>query len=254
MATMPPIQRLADRILPKLVRRDLVRWAHRLTARPPIGGIEFGDLRRLTPISDDWGFDRGEPIDRFYIRKFMERYADTVRGRVLEIGNNDLTVRHGGDRISCSDVLHVKNSGPPVTIVADLSDGEGIPSDAFDCVILTQTLQLIYDAPAVVRTLHRILKPGGSALVTVPAITRISRYDMDRWGQFWSFTTRSARRLFEDVFAPAGVEVEAYGNVLTAVAFLHGAAANELRVEELMHTDADFEVLVTIRATREVTT
>lgn len=250
MALAQPLQRIADRILPKPVRRDLVRWARWFSMRPPIGGIEFGDLRRLTPISEDWGFDRGEPIDRFYIRYFMERQASAVQGRVLETGTDWLTRSHGGDRVTQSDVLHLDENDAPVTIVADLTDGAGLSSDCFDCIILTQTLHMIYDAPAAVRTVHRILKPGGVALVAVPAITRISREDMDRWGQYWSFTTKSAQRMFEGVFTPAGVEVEAHGNVLAAMALLHGIAANELRREELLYHDPDFEVMLTIRATK----
>lgn len=245
---MTHIQRIRERLLPRPVRRDLTRWALRLSRRPPIGEVEFGDLNRLTPISDDWGFDRGEPIDRFYIRQFLERKSLLVRGRVLEIANNHLTMRFGKDRVTRSDVLHVSQSGPPVTIVADLSDGTGIPSDAFDCVILAQTLQFIYDAAAAVRTLHRILKPGGVALVTMPAITRISRYDMDHWGQYWCFTSRSAQRMFGDLFGSGNVEAQAWGNVLAAVAFLHGVAADEVDAEHLARHDPDFEVLVTVCA------
>jgi SAM-dependent methyltransferase len=218
--------------------------------RPRVGHVAFGDLRRVDPISVDWGFDRGTVIDRYYIDRFLSRHAADVRGRVLEIGTNDMTRKYGGTRVSQSDVLHVANSGPPVTIVGDLSDGAGIPSDAFDCIILTQTLQVVYDVHAVVRTVHRILKPGGVALVTVPAITKISRYDMDRWGQYWSFTTKSARRLFEEAFPVEGVCVEAAGNVLAATAFLQGIAAEELTREELDYRDPDFETLVGIRAMR----
>lgn len=236
--------------MPKSVRRNLVRWARRLSRRPRVGAVDLGDLRRLTPISSDWGFDRGEPIDRFYIHRFMERNALAVQGRVLEVGNRQMTSRYGAGRVTTSDVLHVSQPDPPTTILADLSDGTGIPSAAFDCFILTQTLQLIYDAHAAIRTVHRILKPGGVALVTVPAITRLTRCDTDRFGQYWSFTTNSARRMFEEVFTPAGVEVSSYGSVLTAVAFLHGLATEELRAEELLHADPDFEVLVAIRATR----
>jgi hypothetical protein len=111
---------------------------------------------------------------------------------------------------------------------------------------------LIYDAAAAVRTIHRILKPGGVALVTVPAITRISRYDMDHFGQYWCFTTKSAQRMFDEVFTPAGVEVRAFGNVFSAVAFLHGVAAEELTSTERLQHDPDYEVLVTICA-RKIT-
>jgi SAM-dependent methyltransferase len=244
------VARVARFAMPKVLRRKVARGVRSLTARPPVGGIEFGDLRCVAPISADWGFERGTAIDRYYIDRFLRRHAEDVRGRVLELGNNDMTRKYGESRVIRSDVLHVVDDTPPVTIVADLSDGAGIPSDAFDCIILTQMLHLVYDVHAVVGTLHRILKPGGVVLVTVPAITKISRYDMDRWGQYWAFTTKSARRVFEEVFPAEGVTIDAAGNVLTATAFLQGIAAEELSRAELDHRDPDFETLIGIRAVR----
>lgn len=240
--------RLAELVFPKRLRRAVVHKAHALTLQPRVGEVDFGDLRRLAPISPDWGFDRGTVIDRYYIDRFMTRYAADVRGRVLEIGTDEMTHKYGGSRVTGGDVLHVTHSGPPVTIVGDLSSGAGIPPEAFDCVIVTQTLNVVYDVTAVVRTVRGILSPGGVALVTVPGITKISRYDMDRWGQYWSFTTRSARRLFEAYFAADAVTVEAFGNVLSAMAFLQGLAAEELTQEELDYHDPDFETLIGIRA------
>jgi SAM-dependent methyltransferase len=242
--------RLSDRVLPKALRRKVIRRVRALTLRPRVGRIDFGDLRRLEPISRDWGFERGTVIDRYYIDRFMRRHAEEVRGRVLEVGTDSMTREYGSSRVEHSDVLHVAHSGPPVTIVGDLAEGTDLPSEAFDCVIVTQTLNVVYDVAAVVRTVHRILRPGGVALVTVPGITKISRYDMDRWGQYWSFTSRSARRLFEEAFPAAGVTVEAAGNVFTATAFLYGIAAEELTAEELDHHDPDFETLIGIRARR----
>jgi SAM-dependent methyltransferase len=244
------LSRLSELILPKSMRRSIARSVTSLTRRPAVGQVNWGDLRRTTPVSSDWGFDRGTVIDRYYIDQFLSRYADDVRGRVLEVGTNSMTLRYGGAGVTRSDVLHVVESGPPITIVGDLSDGAGIPDAAFDCVIVTQTLHLVYDVHAVVRTLHRILRPGGTALVTVPGISKISRYDMDRWGQYWSFTTKSARRLFEERFDGADVTVEARGNVLTAASFLYGLAAEELTAPELDHHDPDFETLIGIRAVR----
>lgn len=237
-------------MLPRPVRRRIARTARALTRRPPVGKVAFGDLRRLKPISADWGFDRGTPIDRYYIHRFMTRHTGDVRGRVLEVGTDAMTRQYGGDRVTQGDVLHVADDGPPVTIVADLTDGAAIPEAAFDCVIVTQTLHVLYDVPGVIRTLHRILAPGGAALVTVPGITKISRHDMDRWGQYWCFTTKSARRLFETCFPPAGVTVQAMGNVLAATAFLQGIAAEELTDAELEAHDPDFETVIGIRAVR----
>jgi SAM-dependent methyltransferase len=231
-------------------RRSLAKWARALTQRPRVGRVDFGDLRRLTPVSPDWGFDRGTPVDRYYIDCFMRAGAADVRGRVLEIANPEMTQHYGGNRVTRSDVLHPVPAPPPVTLVGDLATGEGLPDGAFDCAIVTQTLLLVYDVQSAVRTLARILSPGGVALVTVPGITKISREDMDAWGQYWSFTSASARRLFEDAFGPGSIRVEAFGNVLAATAFLHGIAAEELTEDELLHRDRDFETLIAIRARR----
>ena len=171
-----------------------------------------------------------------------------VRLRRMTRKVNELTRQYGGGRVEVSDVLHIADAGPPVTIVGDLVGGAGLPSNHFDCAVVTQTLQFIYDIHAVVRTLHRILKPGGVALVTVPGITKLSPEDMERWGQYWSFTSRSARQLFEEAFAPVDVTVEAGGNVLAAAGFLYGIASEELSAAELDHTDGQFEVVIGIRA------
>ncbi|HKX59330.1 MAG TPA: methyltransferase domain-containing protein [Steroidobacteraceae bacterium] len=232
------------------MRRTLVGWLHAATRRPRVGHVDFGDLRRLAPISSTWGFDRGVPVDRFYIDRFMRSHERDVRGRVLEIANPAMTRRYGGDRVTRSDVLHPVAAPAPVTLVGDLATGEGIPEAAFDCAIVTQTLLLVYDVQAAIRTLGRILAPGGVALVTVPGITKISREDMDQWGQFWSFTSASLRRLFNESFDSERVSIEAYGNVLAATAFLHGLSADELTEDELLHRDRDFEVLLAVRAAR----
>ena len=232
------------------MRRTLAGWLQAATRRPRVGQVNFGDLRRLAPISPTWGFDRGVPVDRFYIDRFLRSHARDVRGRVLEIANPAMTLRYGGDRVTRSDVLHPVAAPAPVTLVGDLATGAGIPEAAFDCAIVTQTLLLVYDVQAAIRTLGRILAPGGVALVTVPGITKISREDMDQWGQFWSFTSASLRRLFDEAFDSERVSIEVYGNVLAATAFLHGLSAGELTEDELLHRDRDFEVLLAVRAAK----
>jgi SAM-dependent methyltransferase len=149
-----------------------------------------------------------------------------------------------------SDVLHVPPGGRRATIVADLTNGAGLESISFDCVILTQTLPFIYDVTAAVKTLHRILRPGGTILATMPGISQISRYDMDRWGDYWRFTTLSARQLFESVFPADAITVRSHGNVLVAVAFLQGLAVEDLRPEDLESDDPDYQLLITVRAVK----
>ncbi len=250
---MPDKQSVKDR-LRAWARQTLSLSARRtltgLLQWPPVGFVWWGNLRRVRPIDADFGLSRGKPVDRYYIEKFLAEHAADVQGHVLEIGDSSYTRYYGGTRVTQSDVLHVEEQNPGVTIIGDLSHGDNIPSEAFDCIILTQTLQTIYDLPAAVKTIHRILKPGGVVLVTVPGIGKISRYDMDRWGYFWSFTSQSARRLFADGFGEDQVQVRVYGNVLAAIAFLHGLALSEVRPRELDVFDPDYEMIIGVRAVR----
>lgn len=218
-------------------------WGPSVTRR-----MRWGSLHRLCPISRKFGFDRGSALDRYYIEKFLGAHRADISGHVLEIGDDHYTRRFGENRVTRSDVLNVERISPQTTIVADLTRADHIPSDTFDCIIFTQTLQCIYDAPAAIRTLHRILTPGGVLLATTHGISYLCDYDWERWGEYWRFTSVSARRLFEEVFPSRGVEVNAYGNILVATAFLHGLAIKELTEDELEYRDPAYEVLITIRA------
>ncbi|GAO55317.1 hypothetical protein NMD1_02428 [Novosphingobium sp. MD-1] len=211
--------------------------------------IFWGEAGATVPISDRFGFDRGTPIDRFYIEDFLTRNADAVQGRTLEIGDDSYTARLGGARTSHRDVLHIDAGNPAATIVGDLSDPAVLPEAAFDCAVITQTLHLIWDMGAGVRALHRALRPGGTLLLTVPGITSIDRYD---WGAgwYWSLTGQSATRLFGEVFGDGNVTVEVHGNVFAACAFLQGAALEEVPIAKLRVRDPCYPVIVAVRATR----
>jgi len=221
--------------------------------RPSPGRVRLGSLRRVTPISWVWGCDRGQPIDRYYIENYLSAHSADIKDHVLEIGDRNYTRRFGGGRVTRSDVLDVAEGNPNSTIVGDLTCAEHIPSDTFDCVILTQTLQYIFDLRAAIKTLFRILKPGGAALVTVPGISKMSgahRGKDSSYSWHWSFSTLSAKRLFEEIFPENNVWVDAYGNVLTAMAFLEGLATEELRREELDHYDPAYPVTIAVRAVK----
>lgn len=231
--------------LPTGIYKQLQSWL----VCPPVGWINFGTLRRLTPISREFGYDRGLPVDRYYIHRFLDAQQSDIQGRVLEIGESTYTRQFGSDRVTQSDVLHVIAGNPEATFVGDLTIADHIPSDLFDCIILTQTLHLIYDMKAAIATLHRTLKPGGVLLATVPGISQVVKCD---WGDdwCWALTTQSAQLLLEEYFPKSAVQVEAYGNVLTAAAFLYGASAEDLRPQELEYRDPEYQCLITLRAVK----
>lgn len=238
--------RLVKHLIPTLLKKKVLNAI--LTMKYKTKRIWRGSFRRLTPISRVFGLDRGQSIDRYYIEAFLQKHNHDIRGHVLEIGDPRYTCKFGGDRVTRSDVLHVMPGNTQATLVGDLTTGEGIPKRAFDCMILTQTFPFIYDVQAAIANTYAAMKPGGVLLATFSGISQISRYDMDRWGDYWRFTTLSAKRLFEEVFSAGNVEVRAYGNVFTAIAFLHGLAVDELKQDELDYHDPDYEVLITVRA------
>jgi glycosyltransferase involved in cell wall biosynthesis len=239
--------RKVARSLPPGVRNRISR----IRGVPAVGRVRLGDLDRTTPISRVFGYDRGGPVDRYYIEGFLDRHRADVRGRVLEIGDDGYTRAYGGERVDRRDVLHVHPGNPLATFVGDLAGDNDLPSDTFDCVILTQTLQMIFDVPAALATVHRILRPGGVLLATVPGISNI---DPDQWGAtwYWSFTDHAVTRLAADAFPQGQIEVTTYGNVKAAVTFLHGLAAIEVDRGDLDVTDACYQVIIGLRAAKNV--
>jgi SAM-dependent methyltransferase len=250
------LQSIARTAVPQSLRQSLRSQWQGDGYRPPVGDVRFGDLRRLKPLSDFFGCDRGQPIDRYYIERFVAAHAGDIAGRILEIGDNIYTHQFGGARVTHSDVLHVEPGNPKATIVADLTRADHIPSNTFDCVLLLQTLQLIYDARSAIDTVLRILKPGGVVLATFPGITHVPRSDpKEGWADcwHWSFTATSARRLFGELFPQNNLHVEAFGNVLTATSFLQGLSAAELTPAEFDYRDRDYDMLIGVRAQKPLT-
>ncbi len=201
------------------------------------------------PVSAVFGLDRGTPIDRCYIERFLAANAARIGGRALEIGDATYAARFG-DPTTRIDVLHAVEGNPHATIVGDLQQPDVLPEAAFDCILLVQTLHVISDPAAAIRSCRQALAPGGSVLATLPGISQISRYDMDRWGDFWRVTTSGAQALFGVAFADDELDIAAHGNAATACAFLQGLAVEDLDPSILEVDHPDYPLLVTVVATR----
>lgn len=240
--TKAAMRQLLVRCLPRPLA-EVMRSLRRRALIAGTGKIDFGDLARIKPVSEGYGFRRGTPVDRFYIERFLTANARDIHGRVLEVAD-DTYSRQFGNGITHQDILNaVPAEG--ATIVGDLAAAGLLPPAAFDCVVITQTLQYVYDAPAAVRQLHQALKPGGVVLATVPAISPVDHQD---WHWYWLFTRHSAQRLFEEAFSAGNVTVELYGNAFAATCFLQGVAQEDVGVQWLEPCDPTFPVNIAIRA------
>lgn len=223
------------------VGRNLL-WADCLT--------DFASLSRVTPYRPDFGWHRGQCIDRYYIDKFFTVHAEDIRGHVLEVGDSEYTRKFGADRVTQSDVIDLDPNNSRANIHDDLCSASSIADDTYDCILCPQTLLFIYDIHSAIRTMHRILKPGGVLLATTPGIAQICPQPMigGAGRDYWRLTDLSAHQLFADVFGNSNIHVETYGNVLTAVAFLHGLVTEELTPQELDHHDPAYQVTIAICA------
>ena len=229
--------------------RDAIlrRWGRsiRRARRPAF----FGSLRGTAPLSNEWGFDRGTPVDRYYIEQFLGASSADIAGRVVEIKSAAYTERFGRG-VTRADVLDIDATNTCATIIADLTSADMMPVSAFDCFLLTQTLQLIFDTRAAIALAHRALRPGGVLLATVPVVSRVvPRYGLAT--DYWRFTEASCERLFSEVFGAGHVTVRTYGNVFAGVAFLEGVACEELPRHKLDVHDPYFPILVSVRAVKQ---
>ena len=248
-----PVKKLWRAVVPVPARRWLSDQRHNIkrSVRKFRGNVDHVSLRRTTPVCADWGKSRGQVIDRLYIEQFLAEHAADVQGHVLVFSDDVYARQYGGSRVTRVDVLHLTRDNSHATIPAGFAGGERISPDTLDCIICTQVLPLVYDLHAAIRTFYRILKPGGVVLVTAPGVAhKISRVDMDAAGDYWRFTSLSLRRLFAEVFPKDRIEVKAYGNVLAAIAFLHGFAVEDLKRQDLEYHDPDFEVSIALRAVK----
>lgn len=202
--------------------------------------------RRLKPLSSKFGYDRGTPVDRYYIEQFLDCVKLDIQGQCLEVTDDAYTRKFGGDRVTGSDVIDIDQRNSHATIYADLRNMPHVKSGTFDTVIATHTFGIIDDFEAAIRECYRILKPGGTLIATVSSLGVAQDPEL----AYWRFTGASARYVFGKYFDCETLEVVTYGNVLSGQAFWVGVAAEELSPNELDVVDARYPIIVGIRAKR----
>jgi SAM-dependent methyltransferase len=219
-------------------RRALRRWVS-----PPRLPAEASPA----PVSRIFGLDRGTPIDRRYIEAFIERHAEAVRGDVLEVGGDAYTRRFGA-RGAAAHRLERGGASSPRVVTGDLESPDTLPAGLFDCFICTQTYNFVFEIGRAIESSHRLLKPGGVLLATAAGLAPISRFDMERWGDFWRLTTASAKRLLGPWFGE-DIEVASAGNAFAAASFVQGLAVEDFADPAVLDiVDPDYPVVVTMFA------
>ncbi len=160
---------------------------------------------------------------------------------MAEIKGSTYTVAFGGAYVQERHVIDVNPANTAATIVADIATPGSLPAGAFDCFVLTQTLQYVSDPGAALANAYQSLRPGGCLLLSAPSIARVDPDVGD--SDLWRFTPAGLSSIVSSSCGGAEVDVAPYGSLVTAVAFLEGLAAEELTEEELRHVDPSFVVV-----------
>lgn len=204
----------------------------------------------VKPISRTFGAERGKAVDRYYIEQFLNCNSEFIKGTVMEIASNDYIKKFGGDKVEKELILHVAGWGKN-TFKGNFETGQGIQENMADCLICTQTLQYIYDLKAAMKNIYKLLKPNGTALITVPGIKSLCLYDEQNWGERWSFTKESMRQLCLEVCGENNFIIESYGNVKIVTAYLYGVCCEDLKEEDFEYNDSQFPFLITVRLNKK---
>lgn len=199
------------------------------------------------PLSTRWGFDRGLPAHRYYINLFLQEFAEDFKGRCLEFQDRTYVSQFADPDRTQQDVVHIDDSNPIATIVADITKPNEIPDNAFDCVVCTHVLHLIYDFEGAIAGIHRILKPGGVLLAAVPQVSMCDESE----NELWRFTRLGLEQALSRVFGGHNVIARAYGNSIVAAGELRGMVADEFTRSELLTHDTCFAVEICGRAVKQ---
>jgi SAM-dependent methyltransferase len=179
-----------------------------------------------------------------------------VRGRALEIGTTATLHQYGGPNLWCAEALDLTAHEQDITVVADLSRADGIPSDTYDCFVNQFTMHVIYDVEAALYHSIRILKPGGVLLVNFPCVDYYfpSGLDMQTGVPlflFWWFTPIQVENLLRRIgLNAADYQLTIYGNLFTRVAYQMNMPAEELTAHELEFRDPGHPLLICARVVK----
>lgn len=211
----------------------------------------WGNLRRLRPFSESYGFERGTPVDRYYLHRFLEEHRHLITGRVLEIEYPSHTRQYGHDLTATDSVNIVAGTYPNLTYLVDLAQSEGvIPDDSYDCFLLPNTLCVLKNIEGCLRHALRVVKPGGVILASTGTFVPLTGARDD----YWRLSAEGWRELTSRTWPGCDVRIEHHGNCLTTVAAMLGLALEELKSAELEYHDPRFPVLVTFYCRKPLST
>jgi len=193
----------------------------------------------LNPISDMYGFDRGKPVDRVYIEQFLAKNKKYIKGACLEIVDSHYTKMFGNGKVSRFDALDIFPS-KKANIHGDLRNLIQVKSNVYDCLIITQTFNVVDDYYSTISESYRILKPGGVLLVTMPTISPCQNLKVN----MWRFSNEGMKYAISKYFGEKNVLSSGYGNLEAVKAFWVGLAKEDMTEKEISEKTNNIPLII----------
>jgi SAM-dependent methyltransferase len=208
---------------------------------PAVDDIDWGQLRRLTPICGRYGASRGTPIDRYYLGRFVDTIRPLVSGNVLDIGGDTVYRKaFGFHAVKAHDILQLPPF-PGAKYLGDAHDPSLVQANRYDAVLAFNVLEHCARPWQIAGNIYRWLKPGGRAFCVVPNAQRLHHVPKD----YWRILPQGLESIFSE-FSTRKIVV--YGNPCTVVGAYLGIASGELTRQELDHAHPDYPVITCIIA------
>ncbi len=205
------------------------------------------------PYSRIFGLDRGTAIDRFFIEDFLNKNSNLIIGNILEFGD-DRYISKYATKINNSIVFGGKGQNIITkSFNIDLTNLSELNSylNYFDCIIATNVLNFIFDFDTAIKNLSKIIKADtGTCLITVSGLTSISKFDYERWGDYWRFNDLSMALIFKKYFS--NVDIDFYGNSKLAAAFILGLSKEEIPYNLFQKKDHEYQITIVIKASNPI--
>jgi SAM-dependent methyltransferase len=118
----------------------------------------------------------------------------------------------------------------PGPYVDEVVQGEELPFDdaSFDLILCTQVLEHVEDPVAVLSEIHRVLRPGGAALISTHGVFLFHPDPPAAGSDYWRWTHAGLRKAVTAAGDWSEIDVQPNGEVIACLAYIAAQFVDEL--------------------------
>lgn len=202
---------------------------------------------KILPIGAPWG---REAIERVEIDHWLTKVANGTKGPTCLEWRTILYAHRFFPRCSILyEFLFDSNTSKwsidhkNKKIVGDVSFMKHVSSDVFDTIIATQVFEHVKRPEEAIKELHRILKPGGHLIWTVPSFSVLHGAPFD----FYRYTGPGVKHLF-DIAGFKIHDMAHAGDLFFTLTALMGYGPGDLLAEDFGKSDELFATQIHVHA------